>query len=99
MYAATNLLHDIDRATQDISDRVVEAQSAAGSGAPGVIRFGSELPTLNLQRHISVSELRRHKRMFLRLVTSNSFNKLSHASAAPRLFINYLRDQTILTSQ
>lgn len=38
-------------------------------------------------------ELRRHKRGFMKLATSQTFSRLQDAAAAQRLFIGYLRDQ------
>jgi hypothetical protein len=51
--AATNLLHDIDRAAQDIVDRVTLASAAASGGAPGIVTFGNDLPSLNVHRPVS----------------------------------------------
>jgi tRNA uridine 5-carbamoylmethylation protein Kti12 len=62
--SATNLLHDVDRALQQVLERVAEAQAAAGSGAPGLVTFPSSsssggdeacpLPPLDLYRPVSM---------------------------------------------
>lgn len=58
--AATNLQYEIDRALQQVLDRVGEAQAAAGSGAPGVVAFdgcgggGNPLPPLDIYRPVRV---------------------------------------------
>ena len=74
-------------------DRIGEAQSLAGSGAPGAIQFGEGLPPLHLQRQIPLPELRKHKRSFLKLAKSNLYFKLKDSGVAQRLFINYLKEQ------
>ncbi|KAL4432172.1 hypothetical protein ABPG77_005934 [Micractinium sp. CCAP 211/92] len=97
--AATNLQHEIDRAVQRVVEAVAAAQSVAGSGAPGVVTFeatgGSSgaLPPLDVYRPMFLPELRRHKRGFMKLATSQTFSRLQDAAAAQRLFIGYLRDQ------
>lgn len=50
--SATNTLHDIDKSTQEVLDLIIEAQAASGAASPGIIRFGDDLPTLNLQRQV-----------------------------------------------
>lgn len=94
---ATNLLHEIDKAAQSVLDRVSEAQAAAGGGAPGAVSFDDGIPPLYLGQPIPLPELRRHKRMFMRLATNNTFNRVSDAGAARRMFVDYLRDQVAAT--
>lgn len=50
--AATNLLHDLDKAAQDIIDRISDASAAAAGGAPGIIKFDEDLPQLNICRPV-----------------------------------------------
>ncbi|KAI3423881.1 hypothetical protein D9Q98_009715 [Chlorella vulgaris] len=101
--SATNLLHDVDRALQQVLERVAEAQAAAGSGAPGLVTFPSSsssggdeacpLPPLDLYRPMFLPEQRRHKRGFLKLATNQTFMRMRDAATAQRLFISYLKDQ------
>ncbi|KAI7843561.1 hypothetical protein COHA_002803 [Chlorella ohadii] len=100
MLAATNLQYEIDKALQQVLDRVGEAQAAAGSGAPGRVTFegcsssaGEPLPELDMYRPMFLPELRRHKRAFMKLATQQTFLRLRDAAAAQRLFVDYLKDQ------
>lgn len=49
--AATNLLYELDRAAQEVVERVTEAQVAAG--VPGEVSFGDDIPVLRLHRVVS----------------------------------------------
>ncbi|KAL4524623.1 hypothetical protein Ndes2526B_g06820 [Nannochloris sp. 'desiccata'] len=107
--SATNLLHEIDKATQSVLDKITEAQAAAGSGPPGYIHFNNdkikndlggdgsrsefEIRPLHVPRQIPLPELRRHKRMFLKLTTNNIFNRVKDVHIAKKMFVDYLRDQ------
>eukprot|EP00198_Chlamydomonas_reinhardtii_P002189 XP_001691525.1 predicted protein [Chlamydomonas reinhardtii] len=87
---ATNTLHEIDQAAQEILNAITEAQAAAAGGAAEVVRF----PGLELRRPVSLAELRRHKRAFLKLATKITFARLQvcrDATAAKRMFVDYLR--------
>ncbi|KAG2438045.1 hypothetical protein HXX76_005658 [Chlamydomonas incerta] len=102
---ATNTLHEIDQAAQEIINAITEAQAAAAGGAAEVVRFpgvsggggGGPPQELELQRPVSLAELRRHKRAFLKLATKITFARLQDASAAKRMFVDYLR--TALASE
>ncbi len=69
------------------------AQTASG-GAAGTVTFGgdSEEEALVLSEPVSLPELRRQKRGFMKLVTQNAFSQI-RAEGAARLFASYLRDQ------
>ncbi|KAG2450666.1 hypothetical protein HYH02_004506 [Chlamydomonas schloesseri] len=99
---ATNTLHEIDQAAQEIINAITEAQAAAAGGAAEVVRFpvppaGGPPQELELRRPVSLAELRRHKRAFLKLATKITFARLSDAAAAKRMFVDYLR--TALASE
>jgi len=93
---STNLLHDLDRAAQAVIDAIVEAQSNAGGNAAGVVNLGVAAGQLNLQRPVSLAELRRHKRSFLKLATKVTWARLQDVAGAQRLFVDHLRDQIAL---
>lgn len=42
---------------------------------------------------VTLPELRRHKRAFMRLATNQTFNRPPDAAAARRMFVDYLREQ------
>ncbi|KAG2438046.1 hypothetical protein HXX76_005658 [Chlamydomonas incerta] len=91
--------------THEIINAITEAQAAAAGGAAEVVRFpgvsggggGGPPQELELQRPVSLAELRRHKRAFLKLATKITFARLQDASAAKRMFVDYLR--TALASE
>lgn len=90
--AATNMLHEIDRRAQAIVDKLVDIQTRAGSGAAGLVHLDEDAKPLFLDKSLSLPELRRLKRTFMRLVTKTYFSKLPNAKAADKLFIDYLRE-------
>uniref|UniRef100_A0A7S3QYM4 KTI12-like protein n=1 Tax=Dunaliella tertiolecta TaxID=3047 RepID=A0A7S3QYM4_DUNTE len=93
----TNLLHDIDQAAQDVVDHIVEAQTSAAGGPAGRVdcssgssmhRRGDYL--IHLDQPLTLAELRRHKRAFLKLATKVTFARLQDGDAAKRTFVDYL---------
>ncbi|KAG1671711.1 hypothetical protein FOA52_007503 [Chlamydomonas sp. UWO 241] len=94
--SGTNTLSEIDRAAQDVVDAVVAACECAGAGcAPGIVRVagpgGGESLSLTLEAPVTLAELRRHKRAFLKLATKMLFARVSDADTARRMFVDYLR--------
>ncbi|KAF8062921.1 KTI12 [Scenedesmus sp. PABB004] len=90
----TNLLHELDRAVQDVVGRLMEAQQLApGGGAGGCRADLGPAGQLELRRLVTLAELRRHKRAFLRLATKIPFGRLTDPAAAQRLFADHLRQQ------
>lgn len=89
--SATNLLHEVDKATQEVITAVSNAQSAAAGGAAGQVALGPEIQPLVLQELVSMPELRRHKRAFIKLATQISNNRVSSAQDAKRMFADYLQ--------
>lgn len=80
----------------------MDAQATAAGGAAEVVRFegtadGSGRPPLELElpRQLTLVELRRHKRAFLKLATKITFARLQDATAARRLFVDYLRSSLV----
>lgn len=91
--SATNLLTEIDRATQDVITSVVEAQSALeGTSGAVVVEFGQAINSLQLPRTVLLAELRRHKRAFMKLATQISNLRIQDSEQAKRMFVDYLRD-------
>ncbi len=69
----------------------MQAQTASG-GAAGRVSFGEDIEDLTLDDAVSLPELRRHKRSFMKLATQNAFSQIKSESAT-RVFVSYLRDQ------
>lgn len=89
----TNTLHEIESAAQDVVSRISEAQAAAGCLAPGPVAVGDGLALLDVCQDITLADLRRLKRSFMKLATKITFSRLQSADAARRLFVDYLREQ------
>jgi protein KTI12 len=47
---------------------------------------------LDLARPVTLAELRRHKRVFLKMATQNVGARLSDRQSARRMFVNFLRE-------
>ena len=90
--SATNLLNEVDRAAQGVISVIVEAQTAAAGGPAGCIAFGPGIEPLHVQEVVTVPELRRHKRAFMKLATQISNNRIQSAQDAKRMFVDYLQD-------
>ena len=69
--SSTNLLHDVDRATQRIINAVTDQQhrGAASGGGQTVIEIDGGA-RLILKRHVPVSELKTHKRTFMSICSA-----------------------------
>lgn len=88
-----NSLYELDRATQDITNMIVEAQSQAIGGPLNGVSLGPGLPNLNISRPVSLPELRRLRRTFIKLTGQSSLSgppPPSDAGSAKRLFVDYL---------
>lgn len=89
--SATNLLHEVDKAAQEVISAVSAAQTAAVGGPPGQVFLGPGIELLVLQEQVTMPELRRHKRAFLKLATQIANNRVQSAQDAKRMFADYLR--------
>ena len=99
---ATNLLYEIDRGAQRVIEKVSAAQSAAGYGnPPGIIDLGvTGMKPVKFERPVLLPELRRHKRMFLKLATNQSVNRSTpDPEVAKRMFAEYLLRQVAVVTQ
>jgi len=89
--SATNLLHEVDKAAQEVITAVNDAQTAAAGGAAGQVSLGPGIEPLVLQEQVTMPELRRHKRAFLKLATQINNNRVQSARDAKRMFADYLQ--------
>ena len=88
----TNLLAELDRAAQEVIDAIVQAQANAEHASSPVIELGGLSAPVTLPRRMSLPEMRRQKRNFVKLSTQNSFSKLKHAGSGRQMFIDFLQD-------
>lgn len=88
----TNLLAELDRAAQSAIDTILEAQGAANAmGAETRFELGGTARPASLPRRVSLPEMRRHKRNFLKLVTQNSYSSMQHAEDGQEMFLKFLQ--------
>ena len=85
----TNMRYEMDRATQEVVDAIMEAQRNAG-GNCSAYAFGPDMPPLRCSRVLTLAELRRRKRDFLQLA-SKSLNKPTR-DGVKKLFIECLQE-------
>ena len=67
-------------------------QERAGSSAAGRVDLGHGVEPLFLHRHVNQAELRRHKRVFLKVATQNPGARVS-SQAARKMFASFLQEQ------
>ncbi|KAJ6720850.1 hypothetical protein OIU85_024004 [Salix viminalis] len=92
-FSEANSLYELDRATQEVINVVVEAQSQSIGGPLNGISLSQELPTLNMSRSVGLPELRRLRRTFIKLTGQTSLSgppPPSDAESAKRMFVDYL---------
>lgn len=92
-FSDANSLYELDKATQDVTNAIVEAQSHALGGPLNGISVGKDLPTINISRPVGLPELRRMRRTFIKLTGQTSLSgppPPSDADSAKRMFIDYL---------
>ncbi|XP_077231849.1 KTI12-like, chromatin associated protein [Tasmannia lanceolata] len=88
-----NSLYEMDRATQEVINVIVEAQSQGLGGPMNRISLGQQLPTINIQRQVGLPELRSLRRTFIKLTGQSSLSgppPPSDADSAKRMFVDYL---------
>ncbi|XP_043692518.1 protein KTI12 homolog [Telopea speciosissima] len=89
----TNSLYETDRATQEVINVIMEAQSQALGGPVNGISLGTEFPTINIQRSVGLPELRSLRRTFVKLTGQTSLSgppPPSDVNSAKRMFVDYL---------
>ncbi|KAJ7548516.1 hypothetical protein O6H91_07G014800 [Diphasiastrum complanatum] len=90
----TNSLYELDRATQEVINALVDAQNELGVDA-GIrsVSVGEGLPLISLYRTVGLPELRRHRRTFVRITGQSSLSgppPPSDALSAKRMFADFL---------
>lgn len=92
-FSEANSLYELDRATQEVMNALVEAQSQALGGPLNGVSLGQGWPILNLSRSVGLPELRRLRRTFIKLTGQTSLSgppPPSDAESAKRMFVDYL---------
>ncbi|KAI4355069.1 hypothetical protein L6164_003881 [Bauhinia variegata] len=92
-FSDANSLYELDKATQEVTNAIVEAQSQALGGPLDRISVSKDLPTINMTRPVGLPELRRMRRTFIKLTGQTSLSgppPPSDAHSAKRMFIDYL---------
>ncbi|KAJ0972140.1 hypothetical protein J5N97_020099 [Dioscorea zingiberensis] len=85
-----NSLYVMDRATQEVINAIVEAQSRGLGGTVGRISLATHI---NIQRVVGLPELRNLRRTFIKLTGQSSLSgppPPSDADSAKRMFADYL---------
>lgn len=88
-----NSLYEMDRATQEVMNVIIEAQSNAMGGPLNGLFLGQGLPRIDISRPVGLPELRRLRRTFIKLTGQASLSGRpppSDADSAKRMFIDYL---------
>lgn len=83
--SSASFLHELDRHTQEIIGRVLEAQGSGVAGNNITVPGTSE--KLRLSRDISMAELRRMRRQF---ISYTKMHPVEDSRAIPALFVRYL---------
>lgn len=92
-FSDANSLYELDRATQEVINIIVEAQSHALGGPLNGISLGQEVPTLNISKSVGLPEIRRLRRTFIKLTSQTSLSgppPPSDSESAKRMFVDYL---------
>lgn len=85
--SSTNFLYELDRVTQEVVTRIIDAQK---TGIPGdFISIPSAKEQLMLTRTLTLSELQRHKRQF---ITYTKMHPVDDTDKLPSLFVQYLNN-------
>ncbi|CAI8607289.1 unnamed protein product [Vicia faba] len=93
-FSDANSLYELDKATQEVTNAIAEAQSRdLGMLSANGISIGKDLPPINLSRSVGLPELRRLRRTFMKLTGQTSLSGRappSDSDSAKRMFIDYL---------
>ncbi|KAF4390706.1 hypothetical protein G4B88_015596, partial [Cannabis sativa] len=73
-FSEANSLYELDRATQEVTSALVEAQSQALGGPLNGVSLGQGLPVVNISRPVGLPELRRLRRTFIKLTGQTSLS-------------------------
>ncbi|GMH15284.1 hypothetical protein Nepgr_017125 [Nepenthes gracilis] len=92
-FSEANSLYEMDRATQEVINVIIEAQSQAAGGPVNGVPVGQGLPAVNISRSVALPELRRLRRTFIKLTGQTSLSgppPPSDSDSAKRMFVDYL---------
>lgn len=92
-FSEANSLYEMDRATQEVMNAIMEAQTQAMGGPMNGISLGQNLPSVDVLRPVGLPELRRLRRTFIKLTGQASLSGRappSDAESAKRMFVDYL---------
>ncbi|KAL7091276.1 hypothetical protein ACP275_12G095400 [Erythranthe tilingii] len=92
-FSEANSLYEMDRATLEVMNMIVEAQSRAMGGPLNGVSIGPGLPSVDISRPVGLPELRRLRRTFIKLTGQSSLSgpaPASDADSAKRMFVDYL---------
>ncbi|MBA0765625.1 hypothetical protein Gotri_014787 [Gossypium trilobum] len=92
-FSEANSLYEMDRATQEVINAIVEAQSQSIGGPLASISIGQGLPNIDISRSVGLPELRRLRRTFIKLTGQTSLSGRpppSDSNSAKRMFVDYL---------
>ncbi|KAK4780855.1 hypothetical protein SAY87_016961 [Trapa incisa] len=92
----SNPLYELDRATQEVINAIIEAQSQALDGPINGILLGEGLPSIDVSRPVGLPELRRLRRTFIKLTGQTSLSGRpppSDAYSTRRMFVDYLNQE------
>ncbi|KAH1097769.1 hypothetical protein J1N35_014690 [Gossypium stocksii] len=92
-FSEANSLYEMDRATQEVINAIVEAQSQSIGGPLASISIGQGLPNIDISRLVGLPELRRLRRTFIKLTGQTSLSGRpppSDSNSAKRMFVDYL---------
>ncbi|CAN6902158.1 unnamed protein product [Brassica oleracea] len=93
-FSEANSLYELDRATQEVINAVVEQQGLGG--AISRVTLGNELPPIEICRPVGLPELRRLRRTFVKLMGQASLSGPplpTGADSAKRRFVDYLNGE------
>lgn len=88
-----NSLYELDRATLEVMNMIIEAQSRAMGGPINGVSLGLGLPSIDMSRPVGLPELRKLRRTFIKLTGQSSLSgppPPSDADSAKRMFVDYL---------
>lgn len=88
-----NSLYELDRATLEVMNLIVEAQSRALGGPINGVNLGPGFSNIDISRSVGLPELRRLRRTFIKLTGQSSLSgppPPSDADSAKRMFVDYL---------
>ncbi|KAL3631231.1 hypothetical protein CASFOL_024215 [Castilleja foliolosa] len=88
-----NSLYEMDRATLEVTNVIMEEQARTAGGPLNRVSIGPGLPSIGISRPIGLPELRRLRRTFIKLTSQSSLSgppPPSDAASAKRMFVDYL---------